>query len=220
MNRRGFTLIEFAVTVSISIIIAAFAFVAFQATTQNTTVETTAANLVAQAQGLHFTALSQQTDYLMVFVNPPGNNASQCRAFQPGNCVQVFTLSSPTAAWNLQNFNPITPGVNANFVSSTPLPQGTILDTANAGTAVPTPFQNAWTFAPDLTTTCVGGRTCIAFHFTASGQTVAQFGPGGPGATTDGGTAVGLTTNLSTAGAQRRAVFVSIPTGIVQSFAY
>lgn len=221
MNRRGFTLIELAVTVAISAVLAVIAFVAFQATTQNTTVETTAANLAAQAQGLHYTALAQQTDYLMVVANPPGNDTSQCGTFSPSKCVQVFTLNAPAGAWTLSTFDPNNPGVNASFVSSTPLPQGTILDVADAGEPVPAPFQNAWIFAPDVTTTCANGGICIAVRFTSTGQTAAQYGPGGAGAT-KGGVAFGLTTDLTglTAAAQRRAVLVSIPTGIVQSFAY
>jgi len=220
MNRRGFTLVELAITLAIIAILAAATIAAFQARTRNATVETTALDLVSQAQGLRFRALSEQVDYLWVVASPPANDASRCGMLQAGNCVRLFILNSPTAAWNVQNFDADAPGVNAALVDSTTLPGGTVLDLAAVGRAPPAPFQNAWVFAPDVTAVCKGGRTCLAVRFSATGEVKAEY-VAAPGPSV-GGAAIGLTSNLAgiSLAAQHRGVFVSFPSGTVRSWPY
>jgi len=104
MNRRGFTLIELAITLVIIAVLAAATIASFEARTRNASVETTAMDLVAQAQALRFRALSEQTDYLFVVASPTANDATRCGMLQAGNCVQAFILRNPTAAWTVLNF--------------------------------------------------------------------------------------------------------------------
>jgi len=220
MSRRGFTLIEMAVTLVIIAILAAATIATFQARGRNTTVETTALDLVAQAQGLKFRALSEQVDYLWVVASPPANDISRCGMLQAGNCVRLFILNSPTAAWNVLNFDADAPGVNAALVDSTTLPGGTMLDLGAVGQAPPAPFQNAWVFAPDVTALCKGGRTCVAVRFSATGEVKPEY-VAAPGPSV-GGAAIGLTSDLAgvTRAAQHRGVFVSFPSGSVRTWPY
>jgi prepilin-type N-terminal cleavage/methylation domain-containing protein len=220
MNRRGFTLIELGIVVAIAAILAALAIGAMDATRRNTGVDGTALDLTAQVQGLRFTALAEQRDHLLVIVSPPSNDATNCGIFTPGSCVRSFVLRSPQAGWNVKDFDADAPGVLADFVESTALPRGVVLHLAGAGTPAPAPFENAWVFAPDVTASCRGNRTCLAVRLTASGEVRAEY-VAAPGATR-GGVAIGLATDLEgiRGNAQRRAVFVSFPSGIARSFPY
>lgn len=220
MSRRGFTLVEMAITLVIIAILAAATIAAFGARTRNAAVETTAMDLVAQAQSLRFRALGDQTDYLFVIASPPANDSSQCGMLQAGNCVQAFILRSPTAAWRVLDFDAGAPAVNAQLVDSTPLPAHTTLDLLAVGAAPPAPFQNAWVFAPDVTANCKGGRTCVAVRFAATGEVKAEY-VAAPGPSV-GGAAIGITSDLAgtSRAAQHRGVFVSFPSGTVRTWPY
>ena len=220
MNRRGFTLIELAITLVIIAVLAAATIASFEARTRNASVETTAMDLVAQAQALRFRALSEQTDYLFVVASPTANDATRCGMLQAGNCVQAFILRNPTAAWTVLNFDAGAPAVNADFVDSTALPAHTTLDLAAAGTAPPAPFQNAWVFAADVTALCKGGRTCLAVRFSATGEVKAEY-VAAPGPSV-GGAAIGITSDLAglSRAAQHRGVFISFPSGTVRTWPY
>jgi prepilin-type N-terminal cleavage/methylation domain-containing protein len=220
MNRRGFTLIELAITLVIIAILAAATIAATDARRRNTAVETTALELVSQAQGLRFTALAEQRDHLLVVASAPGNDSTRCGMLQAGDCVRAFVLRAPQAGWNVAAFDADAPGVLAELVDSFTLAPGTVLDLPAVGIPAPAPFQNAWVFAPDVTANCAGGRTCLAVRFAATGEVRPEY-VAAPGPSR-GGVALGLTSDLAglSRAAQHRAVFVSFPSGTVRSFPY
>jgi hypothetical protein len=155
-----------------------------------------------------------------VVVSPPGNDASQCGIIDAGSCVRTFVLRAPQPTWNVAAFDPDAPGVLADFVDSATLPRGTVLDLAGVGAPAPAPFDTVRTFAPDVTASCVGLRTCVAVRFGANGEVSPEYV--GPPGVTRAGLAVGLTTDIlgMSKSAQRRALMVSFPSGIAKTFTY
>jgi prepilin-type N-terminal cleavage/methylation domain-containing protein len=213
---RGFTLIEMAVTVAVVAIVAAAAVIGMRAARRNAEIGSASFDLVLQLQGLRTRALAEQQDHLAVI---HGGDGGGCHALRQAGCVRVFVLVGPTNAWTLQAFRPANPGQNATELFDTVvLPRGVLLDPAAAMDGRP-PFENVDTWDAELTADC-GGARCAAFRFGADG-TVRGEAP--DGASLDkAGHIVALATDLQgeTAAAERRAVLVSFPTGIVKSYTY
>jgi len=220
MNRRGFTMIEIVIVLAIVAIVAAIAVASFEATRRNTSLDAIAQELGAQAQGLRARALGDQLDHVLVVVSPPGNDVTNCGILAAGDCVRSFVLRSPQAAWNVKDFDPDNPGVNAEYVDSTPFPRGIRLDLLGVGAAAPVPFAAVTTFAADVTALCAGGRTCVAVRFGADGQVRPEYWAA-PGLTR-AGVAFGLTTDQlgQSRAAKRTGLLVSFPAGITRLYSY
>lgn len=220
MNRRGFTMIEIVIVLAIVGIVAAIAVASFEATRRNTSLDAIAQEIGAQAQGLRSRALGEQVDHILLLVSPPGNDVSNCGIVAVGDCVRAFVLRAPQPGWNVAAFDPDNPGLLADFVDSTSLPRGIALDLAAAGTAAPAPFDAVTSYAPDVRALCAGGRTCVAMRFGANGEVRPEYWAA-PGLTR-AGVAIGLATDQRglNAAAQRRALLVSFPAGIVRVFSY
>lgn len=220
MNRRGFTLIEIVIVLAIVAIVAAIAVASFEATRRNTSLDAIAQELGAQAQGLRALALGDQLDHVLVVVSPPGNDITNCGLLAAGDCVRSFVLRSPLAAWNVKDFDPDNPGVNAEYVDSTSFPRGVALDLGGAGAAAPAPFGAVTTYEADVRALCVGGRTCVAVRFGANGEVRPEYWAA-PGLTR-AGLAIGLTTDQlgQTQAAKRAGLLVSFPAGITRLFPY
>jgi prepilin-type N-terminal cleavage/methylation domain-containing protein len=212
---RGFTLIEMAVAVAVIAIVAAAAVIGMRAARRNAEIGSASFDLVLQLQGLRTRALAEQQDHLAVIL---GGDGGACHALRQAGCVRVFFLVGPQEPWILQSFRPATPNAD-ELLDTLVLPRGVVLDTtaAMAGRA---PFGNVLTWDVDLTAPDCGGPRCAAFRFGADG-TVRGEAP--DGASLDkAGHIVALATDLQgeTAAAERRAVLVSFPTGIVKSYTY
>jgi prepilin-type N-terminal cleavage/methylation domain-containing protein len=212
---RGFTLIEMAVTVAVVAIVAAAAVIGMRAARRNAEIGSASFDLVLQLQGLRIRALAEQQDHLAVI---HGGDGGGCELLRRAGCVRVFVLVNPQDAWTLESFSPATPGDNAELFDTVVLPRGVVLDATAAMDGRP-PFENVDTWDAELTADC-GGARCAAFRFGADG-TVRGEAP--DGASLDkAGHIVALATDLQgeTAAAERRAVLVSFPTGIVKSYTY
>jgi hypothetical protein len=131
--------------------------------------------------------------------------------------VRVFFLVGPQEPWILQSFTPATPNAD-ELLDTVVLPKGIVLD-ATAAMAGRPPFANVTAWDAELTASC-GGVRCAAFRFGADGSVRGETPDGTPA--DKAGHIVALATDLQgeTAAAERRAVLVSFPTGIVKSYTY
>ena len=200
-------------------ILAALAYSVSRAAARNVQLVQAANELGIRAVGLRSTALGAGFDHLLVVVDAPGNDASQCGIWNSTSCARYFILREPTAAWTLGAFDPANPGVNANLVETNYLPKGARFFVAGGYHAPPVPFANVAVFDNRFSTTC-GGSSCFAIRFTQGG-TVRAEQPGG-GRLTAPGYAFVLASDaeLEGAGGDHRGVVIGFPTGVVKSFAY
>lgn len=214
---RGFTLIELAVTLAVIATVAVAAIVGTRAARRNAQIGSASFDLVLQLQGLRTRALAEQRDHLAVI---HGGDGAGCTLVRQAGCVRVFFLAGPDdGAWTLQAFTPDEPAADADeLLDTVVLPRGVALDEA-AAMAGPAPFTNVAAWDDDLTAAC-GGVRCVAFRFGADGNVRGEAPDGA--ALEKAGHIVALATDLEgeTAAAERRAVLVSFPTGIVKSFTY
>jgi hypothetical protein len=188
-----------------------------RASRRNAQIGSASFDLVLQLQGLRTRALAEQQDHLAVI---HGGDGGGCELLRQAGCVRVFFLVDPQDAWTVQAFTPANPGANADELLDTlVLPRGVVLD-ATAAMAGRPPFANVTAWDTELTATC-GGARCAAFRFGADG-TVRGEAPDGALLDKKAGHIVALATDLQgeTAAAERRAVLVSFPTGIVKSYTY
>jgi hypothetical protein len=104
-------------------------------------------------------------------------------------------------------------------VDSFTLPTGMQLDLGAAGMAAKPPFSKVVAWDGDLTAECDGAK-CAAFRFQANGSVRGEKGDGT--VVRKPGHVIALTSDLraQTSSAERRALLVSFPAGIVKSYTY
>jgi prepilin-type N-terminal cleavage/methylation domain-containing protein len=206
---RGFTFIELVIVVALV--------ATLRAARRNATVGGVSFELVGQLQGLKTKALAEQRDHLAVLHAGDGGGCSMLR--QQG-CVRLFVLAEPEPAWTLGAFAAANPGnLTGELVDTVVFPNGTLLDADAAGDAGKAPFGTVRTWDADLTGDC-GGARCVAFRFTSEGEVRGEKPDGTIVAKP--GHILALETDLAgqSNAAERRAVLVSFPSGIVKSYTY
>ncbi len=216
-RQRGFTLIEMALVIALVAIVAVAGYVTMRAARRNAAVGGISFELVVQLQGLRTKALAEQRDHLAVLHAGDGGGCSLVRR---AGCVRLFVLAAPQPAWTLGAFDPAVPGnQTGELVDTLVFPQGVLLDPAAAGMTGRPPFGNVRAWDADLTGACAGFR-CVAVRFAADGAVRGEKPDGAR--VTKAGHILALQTDLQaeTRGAERRAVLVSFPSGIVKSYTY
>jgi len=216
-RNRGFTLIEAGIVMAIIAILAVVAGSGLRAARRNATVGSTAFDLVLRLQGLKSQALTEQKRLVAVLVNPEGGESTACGVLNPTKCLRFYVLAEPTAAWTLAAFDPSSPGANASVQDKDSLPAGIALDVGARGAAAAAPFEAVRQLATQVTASC-SGRTCVAIQFDPTGEVRPEYA--GSDTPSLQGIAFGLKSDMAGAGADRQAVLVSFPTGIVKSFPY
>ena len=214
---RGFTLIEMALVIALVAIVAVAGFVTLRAARRNAEVGGVSFELVLRLQGLQTKALADQRDHLAVVHAGDGGT---CGILRPQGCVRLFVLAAPQPTWTLQAFSPANPGnLTGELVETVVFPRGVLLDGAAGGMVGRPPFGTVQAWDVDLTGDC-GGARCVAFRFQADG-TVRGERPDGT-IVRKPGHILPLVTDLQgeTRGAERRALLVSFPSGIVKSYTY
>jgi hypothetical protein len=170
---------------------------------------------------LRSTALSEQSPYLLVVVDAPNNDASQCGWWSSAACMRYFILSlSPAqAGWTLGAFDPANPAAQASLVEVGYLPRGARFYTAAGYQAPPTPFANVAVFDSTVYGTCASGARCVAARFMTNGTVRAELTAG---TTQPAGLAFVLASDaeLEGAGGDHRGIVIGLPSGIVKTWSY
>ena len=212
----GFTLIELVITLAIASIIGAIVVFQGLSARQNVNLASGAFDLTLRMSGLRARALSEAKDYVLVVAN--ASNPAAC-ANSSAACGKLIVLRSPQPGFTLNGFTPDPPidaATQAEWVDSDRLPVNSQLDLATAWIA-PAPFDAVTAWDPAVMSNCAGGRACFGIRFRSSGEVTALW-PAAPAVRS--GFAFVLSPVTSSRAADRRAIFVGFPTGIVKTAAF
>ncbi len=214
---RGFTLLELMVVLVVAGILAALAGSAFRAATRNAGVSSASFDLAMRLAGLRAKAMSEGRDLVLVFVDAPGSDASQCTWLNTGPCARYFVLANPAATFGVAGFSPSSPAANAEYVDVEILPAGVHLDTTATFTP-PAPFSSVAVHDTDLTATCASGASkCFAVRFTRRGVVAPVYAGASTPTKLGYGFVLGTDLRTVTSSANRHGIVVSFPAGIVKT---
>jgi len=213
--RRGFTLLELVVVLTIVSIVSAVVVIVGRSARRNADIAGAAYDLALQIQGLRGRAVSEGRDHLLVVLDAADRNACESVRAQ---CARFFhLLPRAGVAFDLTTFDAAAPGAMADYQDdSDVMPRGVRFELA-ATWRPPAPFNAVTAWDPAIRTLCAGGRTCFALRFTGAGDVRPEPAP----APIPTGFAFVLEpANRDSQAADRRALFVSFPAGIVKTAAY
>jgi prepilin-type N-terminal cleavage/methylation domain-containing protein len=213
---RGFTLIEIVIVLAIIGVLAALAYSYSRAQARNVHLYQAIGELQQRAIGLRSTALSEGKPYVLVIVDAPNNDASQCGWWSSAACSRYFIVRDPPSTWTLAGFDPANPV--AQEVGY--LPNSARLYKASSYRAPPSPFDNVKVFDSSFYGTCANGANCFAARYMTNGTVRAELASGT--AQPVGGLAFVLASDaeLEGAGGDHRGIVIGIPTGIVKTWSY
>jgi prepilin-type N-terminal cleavage/methylation domain-containing protein len=218
--RRGFTLIELMVVLAIVAVIASLAVWQGRSARSNVTFAGGAYGLALRIGGIKARAMADGREHVLVVVE--AQDAAACRQRQE-SCGRIVLLRSPAATFAVAGFDPDAPIAGAEYVDDggiTRLPAGAELDVASTWRAPP-PFDTVTAFDPNVLATCAGGRRCFGIRFRPDGEVRPELPAG---TAVPAGFAFVLRRSDASptvrTGAERRAIFISFPAGIVKTAAF
>ena len=215
-SKRAFSLIELMVVVAIIGVATVMTVAGFRAMASNSDLSGAVLELQARLLGLKAKALSEQRDHVLVLVDGDGTG---CRLYNAPGCVRYFIVAGPdAAAWSLNTFDPKKPGLNTEGLVDDGRFEKVLFFPPPAPRFGPPPFGTVRTFDPDYQGAC-GAAACVAFRFRANGEVYGE--QPAPVPQKNGNTLVFATVlEGQAAAADRRAVLVAFPSGIVKTFAF
>jgi prepilin-type N-terminal cleavage/methylation domain-containing protein len=217
MRRKnsGFTLLEVVVVLAIVALLAAYTLHQGRAVNQAAGFAGGAWELSLRASSLRARALANAKDYLLVVVDTA--DADGCVVNQV-KCGKAVVYSSPLAAFSINGFDPDAP-TNVSYEEELRLPRNSKFDLGSTWVA-PAPFGAVTGMDPALLANCAGGRKCFAVRYRSNGE-VAPEVPSPPLSAERAGFGFVMKPWTSDAKAQeKRAIFISFPTGIVKTAAF
>lgn len=208
MSRRGFTLIEMAVTVAIAGIIAAVGIASMRSMGKNAAVGDAAQEIAAELEGLRVVSMREGVPYGALLLDVVGNDPDKCNK-ERRDCLRFCTVRDPPATWTAATSSPAT----APLMDCTVFTGGVRFQLA-APRKPPPPFDALVANPTDLVP-AVDGRRVLALRFETNGiVTPAVENPGMPT-----GVAVVVSSD-ATAAAVNRGVVLSFPYGLVRTYSY
>jgi prepilin-type N-terminal cleavage/methylation domain-containing protein len=214
---RGFTLIELMVVVAITAIVAGVVVWQGRSARQAAGIAGGAYELAIRMGGLKARAMADGREYVLVVADAADPLA--CRDRESA-CGRIAVLRNPVPAFTVESFSPEPPIVGAEWVddgATAFLPRNSRLDLDATWTAPP-PFSTVTAFDPAILLTCAGGRRCFGIRFRPDGEVRPVMAAGTP---VPAGFAFVLRPFDAPSGAaERRAIFVSFPAGLVKTAAF
>jgi prepilin-type N-terminal cleavage/methylation domain-containing protein len=211
---RGFTLIELMVALVVMMVVAGLVVYQGRSARQAADLAGGSYDVALRLSGLRARAMAEAKDFAIVVVD----------ASDPVGCTQAdsvcgraIVLSDVTSAFTITGFDPDAAITNAAYVEDRRLPKNSQFDLA-ATWGPPAPFNGVTAWDPSVRATCAGGRACFGLRFRDNGEVTALW-PGAAAALPGFAFVLMPVQTLSNA-AQRRAFFVSFPTGLVKTAAF
>lgn len=218
--QRGFTLLELMVVVAIIAIVSSLVVFQGRSARQNANMASGAYELALRVGGLKSRAMADGQEYVLVVAD--ASNPADCKSHAT-SCGRVLVLTKPEATFTTEftgTYAVDPPIVAAEYVADGAaqyLPTNSQLDLASTWRA-PAPFAAVTAFDGTILRTCAGGRRCFGIRFRPDGE-VLPVVPAGT-AIPAGFAFVLRPVDAPSAAAERRAIFVSFPAGLVKTAAF
>ncbi len=217
-EHRGFTLVELMIVVLMIGIVAALVVWQGRSARKNARLSGGAYELALRLSGLKARAMADGREYVLIVADATDPNVCE---YQDSACGRIVVLRNPnwTGGFAGAGFSPDAPITLAEYQDDSglrTLPANTRFDTTSTWRPPP-PFDAITASDPNILLTCADGRRCFGIRFRPTGEVW----PVTTAATIPGGFAFVLTqVRADSAAADRRALFISFPAGIVKTAAF
>jgi len=189
---------------------------------QNASLAGGAYELALRIGGLKARAMADGHDYVLVVADAV--SPARCKA-DDSACGRILVLRRPdttfatlfTGTYSVDP--PIVAAESVTDGAAQHLPRNSQLDLASTWRA-PAPFDAVTAFDPAVLLTCAGGRRCFGIRFRPDGEVRPILAAGTPAPGPGGFAFVLRPFESSSLAADRRAIFVSFPAGIVKTAAF
>lgn len=217
---HGFTLFEAMVVLAVVSILAAGAFSYSRSGFRNASLGSATHDLAMRLAGLRAVAMAEGDDYLVVLVDAPSNDGTQCASSALGKCAAYHVLRDPASDWSLDVFDPAQPYLKTGGAPETVyLPRTVRFDLTSTGAVSPAPFTGVKVFESEVVATRGSTQRCVAVRFLSDGRVRVEAATGGAAAKPGLAFTLGTDQTGETKAADRRTVMITSPIGIVKTWA-